>query len=249
MSEPLIDLRISDKSFGDKRILADVAFQVRPGEVVSLVGPSGCGKSTLLRIVAGLDTDYVGQASVLGHAPRLDLDEIGLVFQEPRLLPWLTVAQNVGFELGARGAKHPRVQELLAEVGLADYADAYPKSLSGGMAQRAAIARGLFSRPRLLLLDEPFSAVDAFTRMRLQDLLIKVAKAHGVTLLLVTHDIGEAVYLSDRVIVLASRPGRLTGQVQVDIARPRTRHDPALARLEGEALALLEDAGAMAGAA
>jgi len=162
------------------------------------------------------------------------------VFQEPRLLPWLTVAQNVGFELGAKGARHPRVAELLAEVGLADHANAYPKQLSGGQAQRAAIARGLFSRPRLLLLDEPFSAVDAFTRMRLQDLLKAIAARHDATVLLVTHDVGEAVYLSDRVIVLASGPGRLRGQVRVDIPHPRDRRDPALALLEGQALSLLE---------
>jgi sulfonate transport system ATP-binding protein len=249
MSQPLIDLSISAKRFAERRVIADVAFQVAPGEIVSLVGPSGCGKSTLLRIIAGLDSDYEGRVSVLGHPPRLRLDEVGLVFQEPRLLPWLTVAQNVGFELGAKGASNPRVAELLAEVGLADHANAYPKQLSGGQAQRAAIARGLFSRPRLLLLDEPFSAVDAFTRMRLQDLLKTVAARHDATLLLVTHDVGEAVYLSDRVIVLASGPGRLRGQVSVDIARPRDRRDPQLALREGEALELLEDPAIQAGAA
>jgi len=249
MSQPLIDLSISAKRFAERRVIADVAFQVAPGEIVSLVGPSGCGKSTLLRIIAGLDSDYEGRVSVLGHPPRLRLDEVGLVFQEPRLLPWLTVAQNVGFELGAKGASNPRVAELLAEVGLADHANAYPKQLSGGQAQRAAIARGLFSRPRLLLLDEPFSAVDAFTRMRLQDLLKTVAARHDATLLLVTHDVGEAVYLSDRVIVLASGPGRLSGQVRVDIAHPRDRRDPQLAKHEGQALELLEGADAQVGAA
>ena len=249
MSQPLIDLSISAKRFAERRVIADVAFQVAPGEIVSLVGPSGCGKSTLLRIIAGLDSDYEGRVSVLGHPPRLRLDEVGLVFQEPRLLPWLTVAQNVGFELGAKGASNPRVAELLAEVGLADHANAYPKQLSGGQAQRAAIARGLFSRPRLLLLDEPFSAVDAFTRMRLQDLLKTVAARHDATLLLVTHDVVEAVYLSDRVIVLASGPGRLSGQVRVDIAHPRDRRDPQLAKHEGQALELLEGADAQVGAA
>jgi sulfonate transport system ATP-binding protein len=240
MTQPLVDLVINRKRFADRLIFSDVAFQVAPGEIVSLVGPSGCGKSTLLRIIAGLDSAYDGQVSVLGHAPRLHLDEVGLVFQEPRLLPWLTVAQNVGFELGAKGGRDARVAELLAEVGLAEHANAYPKQLSGGQAQRAAIARGLFSRPRLLLLDEPFSAVDAFTRMRLQDLLKTVAARHDATLLLVTHDVGEAVYLSDRVIVLASGPGRLNGQVSIDLPHPRDRRDPALAELEGQALGLLE---------
>jgi sulfonate transport system ATP-binding protein len=245
MSEILIDLAITEKRYQATPVIRDVAFQVRRGEIVTLVGPSGCGKSTLLRIISGLDTDYDGRVSVLGRPPRLPLSDVGLVFQEPRLPPWLTVAQNVGFERGAKGTKDPRVAELLAEVGLSDYADAYPKQLSGGMAQRAAIARGLFSRPALLLLDEPFSAVDAFTRMRLQDLLLSVAAKERVTLLLVTHDIAEAVYLSDRVLVLSARPGRISGEVRIDIPGPRDRHDPELARLESEALSLLEDSGAI----
>ena len=129
---------------------------------------------------------------------------VGLIFQEHRLLPWLTVADNVAFDLGRGGGANPRVNDLLAEVGLLDFADAYPKQLSGGMAQRTAIARGLFTQPALLLLDEPFSAVDALTRLRLQDLLSSVASRHRTTLLLITHDITEAAYLSDRVVVLSS---------------------------------------------
>jgi sulfonate transport system ATP-binding protein len=134
---------------------------------------------------------------IKGEAPRLHSREVGLIFQEPRLLPWLTVAENVAFELGRKGRNHPRVIELLAEVGLADFATAYPKQLSGGMAQRAAIARGLFTQPSLLLLDEPFSAVDAFTRRRLQDLLLSITGHHDTTLLMVTHDVNE-VGLSER---------------------------------------------------
>ena len=242
MSEhQLLDLQVSEKRFQSHQVIDDVRFGLQPGQVVSLVGPSGCGKSTLLRIVAGLDTDYSGQVRIKGAAPHLHSPDVGFIFQEPRLLPWLTVADNVGFELGHGGGKHPRVKELLAEVGLADFADAYPKQLSGGMAQRAAIARGLFSQPALLLLDEPFSAVDAFTRMRLQDLLLSVAKHHGTTLLLVTHDIDEAVYLSDRVIVMASGPGRITGEVAVDLPRPRDRREPRLAALEAQVLTLLNN--------
>lgn len=247
MSNRLIDLRIEDKRFQARQVIADVTFHVDQGEIVALVGPSGCGKSTLLRIIAGLDTDYTGRVEVLGAPPRHQPEAVGLVFQEPRLLPWLTVADNVGFAAGRRGGKHPYVRELLAEVGLSDYADAYPKQLSGGMAQRAAIARGLFTQPTLLLLDEPFSAVDAFTRMRLQDLLLSLAERHGTTLLLVTHDIGEAVYLSDRVVVLASHPGRLSGEVAISLARPRDRHGAALSRLEGEALGFLGGPGSPPG--
>jgi sulfonate transport system ATP-binding protein len=239
MSTNLLNLAVKAKSFGPLRVIDRVDFDVRRGEIVSLVGPSGCGKSTLLRIVAGLDADYTGAVQVKGQKPQLHSRDVGFIFQESRLLPWLTVGDNVGFDLGRGGGRHPRVKELLAEVGLSDFADAYPKQLSGGMAQRAAIARGLFTQPALLLLDEPFSAVDAFTRMRLQELLLAVAARHATTLLMVTHDVNEAVYLSDRVLVFSSNPGRISGEVMVDIARDRDRRDPRLARLESEVLTLL----------
>lgn len=239
MSKKLLDLAVDAKNFGHLRVIDHVHFEVRAGEIVSLVGPSGCGKSTLLRIVAGLDGAYTGKVLVNGDKPQLHSRDVGFIFQEPRLLPWLSVADNVGFDLGRGGGKHPRVHELLAEVGLADFADAYPKQLSGGMAQRAAIARGLFTQPALLLLDEPFSAVDAFTRMRLQELLLSIAARHATTLLLVTHDVNEAVYLSDRVLVFSSNPGRISGEIAVDVPRDRDRRDPSLVRLEGEVLTLL----------
>ncbi|MEI7612724.1 MAG: ABC transporter ATP-binding protein [Betaproteobacteria bacterium] len=239
MSEKLLDLVVKAKHFGSHRVIDHVNFNVHAGEIVSLVGPSGCGKSTLLRIVAGLDTQYSGDVQVNGDKPHLHSRDVGFIFQEPRLLPWLTVAENVGFDAGSSGGKHPRVQELLAEVGLAEFADAYPKQLSGGMAQRAAIARGLFTQPSLLLLDEPFSAVDAFTRMRLQELLLSIAARHRTTLLLVTHDVNEAVYLSDRVLVFSSNPGRITGEIEINNVRPRDRRNLRLAERESEVLTLL----------
>jgi sulfonate transport system ATP-binding protein len=241
MTRHLLELAIEAKHFNRHRVIDQLDFRLERGQIASLVGPSGCGKSTLLRIVAGLDTAYQGDVRIKGQPPRLHSREVGFIFQEPRLLPWLTVAENVGFDGGKAGARDPRVLELLAEVGLSDFAPAYPKQLSGGMAQRAAIARGLFTQPALLLLDEPFSAVDAFTRMRLQDLLLSVAARHQTTLLLVTHDVNEAAYLSDRVIVMASRPGRISGEVEVALPRPRDRRDPALARYEAEILTLLDD--------
>jgi sulfonate transport system ATP-binding protein len=241
MANEILELEVREKFFQNHRVLDDVRFNIEPGQIVSLVGPSGCGKSTLLRIVAGLDTDYVGKVCIKGEAPRLHSRNVGFIFQEPRLLPWLTVAENVGFDLGRKGRNHPYVAELLGEVGLADFTHAYPKQLSGGMAQRAAIARGLFTQPALLLLDEPFSAVDAFTRMRLQDLLLTIAGRHGTTLLLVTHDVNEAVYLSDRVIVLADRPGKVSGEVAIDLARPRDRRSPWLAKCAADILTLLND--------
>ena len=151
--------------------------------------------------------------------------DIRFVFQEPRLFPWLSVARNVAFDLEGDGDSSAAVAELLREVGLEGLGDALPKQLSGGQAQRVAIARGLFVRPSLLLLDEPFSAVDAFTRIKLQDLLLTLARAHGVTVLMVTHDIDEAVHLSDRVLVLEADPGRLREQVPIPLARPRARDD------------------------
>jgi len=166
--------------------------------------------------------------------------DIGLIFQEPRLLPWLSVAENVGFHHVRRGvASHdPRIRELLQEVGLLDAINTLPKQLSGGMAQRAAIARGLFNQPRLLLLDEPFSAVDAFTRMRLQDLLLTLAAEHGFAVLLVTHDIDEAAYLSDRVLVMGE--GRIVNDLHIPLSRPRNRHASALAGARDQILKVLE---------
>lgn len=209
-----LHVRIRDKRFGSKRVLDQVEFSIRAGEIVSLVGPSGCGKSTLLRIVAQLERDYDGTVALDGKSLSGLTRDIGFVFQEPRLFPWLTVAQNIAFDLGKSGAQDPRVDALLAEVGLTGSGNALPKSLSGGQAQRVAIARGLFTQPRLLLLDEPFSAVDAFTRMRLQDLLLKLAAEHHITVLLVTHDVDEAAYLSNRTIVLGN--GRLVEDITVD---------------------------------
>lgn len=239
MSQALLSLNVDVKEFGARRILDQVGLTIKQGEVVSLVGPSGCGKSTLLRIVAGLDIQYSGDVLVNGKTPHLHSSDVGFIFQEPRLLPWLTVAENVGFAAGKGGGSHPRVRELLAEVGLADFADAYPKQLSGGMAQRAAIARGLLNQPSLLLLDEPFSAVDAFTRMHLQKLLLSIAEKHGTTLLLVTHDVNEAVYLSNRIVVLSCNPGRISGEVTVDLPHARSRSDLRLAKYEAEVLSLL----------
>jgi sulfonate transport system ATP-binding protein len=184
----------------------------------------------LLRIVAGLEKDFEGQ--LLSHTKQL-----AFVFQEARLMPWLTVQQNIGFSDDDHYDK-AWVAQLIEEVGLSGFADALPKALSGGMAQRVAIARGLYSRPRVLLLDEPFSAVDAFTRMKLQDLLLQLAERHAIALLLVTHDVDEALYLSDRVMVMDNRPSRIRQELAVQLPHPRDRRDPLLARLK--ALALTE---------
>jgi sulfonate transport system ATP-binding protein len=239
MSE-LLDIFVAEKRFGSRTVLRDLRLIVREGEIVSLVGASGCGKSTLLAIVAGLDPHFHGQVSLAGKA-RTGIDaDVGFVFQEPRLFPWLTVAQNIAFGQGA-GAQHdPRVDALLAQVGLTGYRDALPKQLSGGQAQRVAIARGLFTQPRVLLLDEPFSAVDAFTRVKLQDLLVKLAHENRVTLLMVTHDIDEALFLSDRVVLLDGAAGPIRAQFKVDAVRPRLRNGAASSELKAALLHSLE---------
>jgi sulfonate transport system ATP-binding protein len=238
----LLELHIRSKRFGERTVLHDVSLSLHAGEIVSLVGASGCGKSTLLRLIAGLDRDYDGSIALDGRRLQGVTPAVGLIFQEPRLLPWLNVADNIAFhrDPGAVAVERDaRVANLLDEVGLRDAAKLLPKQLSGGLAQRAAIARGLFHRPRLLLLDEPFSAVDAFTRMRLQDLLLRLAHEHGLTVLLVTLDVDEAAYLSDRVVTLGQ--GEIVADIRVPLARPRNRHAPALAQARDAVLQVLED--------
>src|ERR1700722_17393193 len=223
--------------------LAGIDLAVPPGSFVTIVGASGCGKSTLLRLVAGLDTGFDGSVTLDGKAvvgPSLDR---GLVFQEPRLFPWLTVAQNIA--LGLLNADLPKaerkraVQEHITLVGLDGFQDAWPHQLSGGMAQRAAIARGLGNRPGVLLLDQPLGALDALNRARLQDELQRIWAAEGITMLLVTHDVEEAVYLGDRVVVMAPRPGRIAATFDVPLPRPRDRSSPALARLRNNVMTAL----------
>ncbi len=236
----LLDVRIEAKHYAARTVLEHFSLRIGHGEIVSLVGPSGCGKSTLLRIVAGLDRQYQGEVRINGAPQHGPSPQIGVIFQEPRLLPWLTVADNIGFEAGRDGGRDPRVARLLGEVGLDGQQHALPKALSGGMAQRVAIARGLFSQPELLLLDEPFSAVDAMTRMRLQALLLAVTPTHGTAALLVTHDLDEALYLSDRVLLMAAAPGRIDREYRVARPRPRERRDPVLADLRAQLLERLD---------
>ena len=230
-----LDIRVAEKRYGERVVLRDVGITLRQGEIVSLIGASGCGKSSLLSIASGLDRAFDGEVRL--HGRRLDgvHRDIGFIFQEARLFPWLTVAQNVAFD-GDNGAEARKLAErLLAEVGLQGHGQALPKQLSGGQAQRAAIARGLFSHPRVLLLDEPFSAVDAFTRMKLQDLLLEVARQRELTVLLVTHDIDEALYLSDRVLLLDGGTSPALTQFQPS-APPRKRGDVAQAAVKSAIL-------------
>ncbi len=222
--------------------LEGVTLAVAPGEIVAIVGGSGCGKSTMLRAVSGLDRPTQGTITLDGEAITQPHAKIGIIFQEPRLLPWLTVAGNVGFGLAdlPKGERAQRVAQALARVGLAEKAGVWPRELSGGQAQRVAIARALVPRPEVLLLDEPFSALDAFTRTDLQDHLLALWADLKPTLIVVTHDVEEAIVLADRVIVMRPRPGRLYEEIDADLPRPRDRQSAAFDFVKRRVLAALD---------
>jgi sulfonate transport system ATP-binding protein len=216
--------------------------EIRFGEIVAIIGGSGCGKSTLLRAIAGLDRASSGTVTLDDLAITAPHEKIGIIFQEPRLLPWLSVADNIGFGLAERPGAERRAQvaRALDRVGLADKARAWPRELSGGQAQRVAIARALVPQPEVLLLDEPFSALDAFTRTDLQDHLLDLWADARPTLVLVTHDVDEAVVLADRVLVMRPRPGRLFADIAVNLARPRDRSSPLFDQVKRRVLTALD---------
>jgi len=222
--------------------LENFSVRIRPGEIVAIIGGSGCGKSTLLRTISGLDRATTGSVTLDAVSITAPNEKVGIIFQEPRLLPWLSVAENIGFGLGhlPSTVRQQRVARALARVGLADKADAWPRELSGGQAQRVAIARALVPSPEVLLLDEPFSALDAFTRADLQDHLLDLWADTKPTLILVTHDVDEAVVLADRVIVMRPRPGRLFEEIKVDLTRPRDRASVAFEAVKHQVLASLD---------
>jgi sulfonate transport system ATP-binding protein len=224
------------------RALDGITLDVEPGEIVAVVGGSGCGKSTLMRVVSGLDNPTQGAVALDGDAITAPHEKIGIVFQEPRLLPWLSVADNVGFGLADRPKyeRAERVARQLDRVGLTDKANVWPRELSGGQAQRVAIARALVMRPEVLLLDEPFSALDAFTRIDLQDHLLDLWADTRPTLVVVTHDVEESIVLADRVIVMRPQPGRVFAEIAIDLARPRDRQSAAYDFAKRRVLAALD---------
>jgi len=226
--------------------LSSISLSVASGELVSLIGPSGCGKSTLLRLIAGLDVADSGELLIGSESITEPSAERGLVFQDPNLFPWLTVRRNIQAGLVARGALHEKrheVEEFIRLVGLETFANAYPHHLSGGMAQRAALARALINHPKVLLLDEPLGALDAFTRMRMQDEVLRLWHRRRTTMLLVTHDIDEAIYMSDRILIMTPRPGRIERTISVDLDRPRQRSSEDFLRLRSDILEFLHFAG------
>ena len=222
--------------------LGGVSLEVELGEIVAVIGGSGCGKSTLLRAISGLDPASEGTVKLDGERIGAPHEKIGIIFQEPRLLPWLKVADNVGFGLNGRpkAERAERVAAALRRVGLADKARVWPRELSGGQAQRVAIARALVPRPEVLLLDEPFSALDAFTRTDLQDHLLDLWADAKPTLIVVTHDVDEAIVLADRIMVMCPRPGRIFDEIGVDLPRPRDRQSAAFDFVKRRVLAALD---------
>jgi len=225
----------------ERPVLRDVSFAVGQQEVVGVVGASGCGKSTLLRLIVGLDADYRGAITLAPGAATQS--RIGIVFQDHRLYPWLTVAGNVGLALDASALssaeRHAKARHYIDLVGLSEFAGAYPRQLSGGMAQRAAIARALAQEPEILLMDEPFGALDSLLRMRLQDELLRIWERNRISIVIVTHDVEEALYLGDRVLVMQPNPGRIQDIIDVDLPRPRDRGNARLLELKRRCLATL----------
>ena len=228
-------------SFGEVRVLAGVDLAVRPGETLALLGPSGCGKSTLLRALAGFERVDAGRITLGGAPVHGPAPERGMVAQAGTLFPWLTLRQNLAY--GPREAGRPdveaRVRELLAATGLEEFADALPRQLSGGMRQRAAIAQVLANHPPVLLLDEPFGALDAQTRLRMHEWLRSLLASRDTTVVLVTHDVDEALLLGDRLGLLSARPARVVAELDVPLGRSRGRAtlvDPAFVRLKADVL-------------
>ena len=256
-ARPLLEVKDLGHRYGRDApaVMEGLSFSVRPAELVCIVGPSGCGKTTLLRCAAGLLAPSAGTVVLEGERVAGVPDDIAMVFQDysRSLFPWLRVGRNVDFPLSRRrlGGREraERVRESLAAVGLEEVADRYPWQLSGGMQQRVAIARALAVRPRLLLMDEPFASVDAQTRADLEDLVLEVRDRFQMTVLFVTHDIDESVYLGDRVLVLSRGPARLVAEIPVPLPRPRdqiaTKELDAFVRLRAEVGRLIRSRGSV----
>ena len=241
MSE-ILSIKDLNKSFhikeGEVKALDNINLNIKEGEFISLVGASGCGKSTLLRIITGLESQDNGEVLLDGKPLNKKENDIGMIFQESRLFPWLSVSDNVAFgideetkrKIGKKAVKE-KIEKVLELVGLQQFSKALPSQLSGGMQQRVSIARSLIGNPRILLLDEPFAALDAFTRLQMQNEIQHIWKEEKRTMILVTHDIDEAIYLGDRAVVLSSRPGKIKKIIPVNLARPRERSSVEFIRL------------------
>jgi len=232
MTNSLVDIKQLSKTFqsskGKVHALHNINLDIEEGEFITVIGPSGCGKSTLLKIVAGLDVDYRGGALLGGEEIKGPGIDKGFIFQEPRLFPWLTVEANIAADLNlSKPDVRKRVDELIELVKLKGFEKSYPRELSGGMAQRVSIARALLRNPKVLLLDEPFGALDAFTRTHMQEVLLDIWEKNKTTMIFVTHDIDEAVFLANRIVILRPRPGSIQNIVNVNLPFPRKKSSDA----------------------
>lgn len=226
--------------------LNGINLDIKPGEFVSLVGPSGCGKSTLLRLIAGLDFPDKGVLTLDEKIITEPDCERGFMFQNHTLLPWLTIYDNIAFGLKARKIfkeKKDEIDKYIELVGLKGFEKSYPHQLSGGMCQRASLARALVGHPKVLLLDEPLGALDAFTRMNIQDEILRIREEHNMTMIMVTHDVDEAIYLSDRVVIMSARPAKIEKIMDIELSRPRARSHADFLRYRAKALKLLNYGG------
>lgn len=222
-----VDRIYIDASGNQVEALKNVSLDIRPGEFITLIGPSGCGKTTLMRLIAGLDKPQSGELLIDDRKIDSTHYERGYVFQQANLFPWETIEKNIAAGLIARQVYKQRkeeVKEYIRLTGLTGFEKSYPHQISGGMIQRASLARALINDPKVLLLDEPLGALDAFTRMDLQDKLLELWRKRGTTMILVTHDVDEAIYLSDRVVIMTPRPGRIEAVIENDLPRPRARN-------------------------
>lgn len=220
---------------GTVQALSDINLRIPEGKITSVIGGSGCGKSTLLRIIGGLEQEFEGRVKVDQKTVRGPSREKGFIFQDHRLLPWMNVKENIRFSLtGERKTDDAWIEKYIGLVGLTGFEKALPRELSGGMAQRVAIARALANQPKILLLDEPFGALDAITRIYLQDQLLNIWEEEPITMILVTHDIDEAIYLGHQVVVMTPRPGRVRKVKEVELSAPRKRTGPEFSHIKDE---------------
>lgn len=232
---------------GSKIVALDnMNLDIKPGSFVSLIGPSGCGKTTLLRAIAGLNVADEGGVYLDGAKITQPGADRGYAFQQANLFPWLNIRNNIAFGLKARGVykeQKEEVDQFIQAVGLEGFEKSYPHQVSGGMCQRAALARALVSHPKVLLLDEPLGALDAFTRMNMQDMILDLWKKHNMTMIMVTHDVDEAIYLSDQVVVMSARPAKVEKVIDIDISRPRNRGQDVFLYYRKKILEILNFAG------